>query len=857
MWKVTRKGLAGHKLRFLLTALAVVLGVSFIAGTLVLTATIQKTFDDLFADINRGTDAAVRSSNVIKGNFGNDQRANVPASLVAVVKQTPTVEDAVGNIQPYAQAVDNNDKAIGGNGPPTFGLGWDPNPKLNQFHLVSGHAPQADDEIVVDKQTADKGHFHVGQQVTILTTKAPRKYVLAGIAKFGTVDSLAGASIILFTPAEVQRVAGVNNEFSQISVVAKPGVSQTQVAQDIQHTLTTADPAHAGQYQVITGKALTKENQDAVHKALGFISTALLVFAFVALIVGMFIIYNTFSIVVAQRMREMALLRAIGASKRQVLASVIGESVVVGVLASAVGVIAGIGLSIGLKAVMNAVGFQIPGSGVVLRPSAVIIGLLVGTIVTIISAVVPARQAARVPPIAAMRAVALERPINRFRRLVIGGLILAVGILSLFAGLFGNSGISLVGIGALLMLVGVFVVSPLFARQLARTIGVPLTRLRGIVGSMARENAARNPRRTATTGAAVMIAVSLVGFITIFAASANASIGSAIDQQLKTDYIVTLKGGGGPGGGGLSPVLAEKIKALPQIEAATPIRLGSAEITGNNTFLAAADPATVGQLYDFGVQSGTIAALASPNAIAVSTRKADSKHLKVGSVLPARFVQTGNVPLNVAFIYKNNTLAGDYIISLATFEKNFPPQLQLDSQIFAKLKPGVSTAAGRAAIAPLVKPYPNADLKDNAQYKADQKKQVNQVLVLVYVLLFLAVIIAFIGIVNTMTLSIYERTREIGLLRAVGGSRRQVRSMVRWEAVIIALFGTLLGIALALFFGWAVVDALHDQGFTKFSAAPLSLVIIVVITGVATLGWASLPARRAARLDVLKAVGQE
>jgi putative ABC transport system permease protein len=377
-------------------------------------------------------------------------------------------------------------------------------------------------------------------------------------------------------------------------------------------------------------------------------------------------------------MREMALLRAIGASKRQVLASVIGESVVVGVLASAVGVIAGIGLSIGLKAVMNAVGFQIPGSGVVLRPSAVIIGLLVGTIVTIISAVVPARQAARVPPIAAMRAVALERPINRFRRLAIGGLILAVGILSLFAGLFGNSGISLVGIGALLMLVGVFVVSPLFARQLARTIGVPLTRLRGIVGSMARENAARNPRRTATTGAAVMIAVSLVGFITIFAASANASIGSAIDQQLKTDYIVTLKGGGGPGGGGLSPVLAEKIKALPQIEAATPIRLGSAEITGNNTFLAAADPATVGQLYDFGVQSGTIAALAAPNAIAVSTRKADSKHLKVGSVLPARFVQTGNVPLNVAFIYKNNTLAGDYIISLATFEKNFPPQLQLD-----------------------------------------------------------------------------------------------------------------------------------------------------------------------------------
>ncbi len=854
MWKVTLKGLAGHKLRFLLTALAVVLGVSFIAGTLVLTATIQKTFDDLFADINRGTDAAVRSSNVIKGDFGNDQRANVPASLVAVVKKTPTVEDAQGNIQPYAQAVDNNDNAIGGNGPPTFGLGWDPNPKLNQFHLVSGHEPRADDEIVVDKQTADKGKFQVGQKVTILTRNAPKKYVLVGVAKFGTVDSLAGASIILFTPAEVQRVAHVSNKFSQISVVAKPGVSQTQVAQDIRATLAANDLTG---YQVITGKALTKENQDSVRKALGFISTALLVFAFVALIVGMFIIYNTFSIVVAQRMREMALLRAIGASKRQVLASVIGESVVVGVIASAVGVAAGVGLSIGLKAVMNAVGFEIPGSGVVLHPNAIIIGLLVGTIVTIVSAVVPARQAARVPPIAAMRAVALERPINQFRRLGIGGVILALGLASLFAGLFGGKGISLVGIGALLMLVGVFVVSPLFARQLARIIGGPLTWLRGIVGSMARENAARNPRRTATTGAAVMIAVSLVGFITIFAASANASIGSAIDQQLKTDYIVTLKGNGGGPGGGLSPVLAKKIQALPQIEAATPIRLGSADIAGGATFLAAADATTVAQLYDFGVKTGSVADLSATNTIAVSTRKADSKHLKVGDLVPARFVQTGKVPLRVAFTYKNNGFAGDYIISLATFEKNFAPQFQLDAQIFAKLKPGVSAAQGRAAIEPLVKPYPNADLKDNAQYKADQKKQINQVLVLVYVLLFLAVIIAFIGIVNTMTLSIYERTKEIGLLRAVGSSRRQVRSMVRWEAAIIALFGTLLGIAMALFFGWAVVDALRDQGFTKFSAAPASLVAIVVITGVATLGWASLPARRAAKLDVLRAIEQE
>jgi putative ABC transport system permease protein len=852
MWKVTFKGLAGHKLRFLLTALAVILGVSFIAGTLVLTATIQKTFDDLFADINRGTDAAVRAHEVFS-DFGGGQRPNIPASLVGIVRQTPSVEAAVGNLQAFAQVVDKHGKIIGGNGPPTFGLGWDPNPKLNQFHLVAGHPPQAGNQIVIDKHTADKGGFHVGDLVTVLTSKAPRRYQLVGIARFGTVDSLAGASMTLFTPAEMQRVAGVQKQYSQIAVVAKPGVSQTHVAQDIRRTL----GAHGqGKYEVITGKALTKESQDSVHKALRFITTALLVFAFVALIVGMFIIYNTFSIVVAQRMREMALLRAIGATQRQVLGSVIGESVVVGVLASAIGVGAGVLLSIGLKRLMNALGFGIPGNSVVLKPSAVIIGLLVGSVVTIFSATIPARQAARVPPIAAMRAVALERPINRFRRVGIGGAILALGVALLFSGLYGGSGILFVLVGALLMLVGVFVVSPLFARQLARVIGVPLTRLRGVVGSLARENAARNPRRTATTGAAVMIAVSLVGFITIFAASANASIGSAIDQQLKTDYIVTLKGGGGgpPGLSGISPSLSRRIAALPEIQASTPIRLGEVSVSGSRTFVGSAEPRAISQLYDFGVVAGSVTAL-RPDGIAVSTRKASSKHLKLGDLVPVKFVKTGVVPLRVAFIYRNNTLVGDYVVSLANYERNFAQQL--DFLIWAKLEPGVTADQGRRAIEPLVAKYPNADLKDNAQYKADQKKQVNQVLLLVYVLLFLAVIIAFIGIVNTMTLSIYERTREIGLLRAVGSSRRQVRSMVRWEAAIIALFGTVLGLLMALVLGWAVVRALHDQGFTRFSPAPVQLVFIVVFTAIATLIWASLPARRAAKLDVLRAIDQE
>jgi len=851
VWKVTRKGLVAHKVRFLLTALAVIIGVAFMAGTSVLTATIQQTFDDLFADIYRTTDAVVRAPEVLDSDFGTGQRPNVPASLTEIVKRAPSVEAVVGQVTgPYAQVVGKNGKAIGGNGPPTFGLGWVTNPTLNQFHLVTGRPPRTSDEIVIDRHTADEGNLQVGDRVTVLTTKPARQYSVVGTARFGTADSLAGASITLFTMSEAQRIANSRGQFGEISVVAKDGVSQDEVTRDIEEQLDRE--GFGKKYEVVTGDAITKENQDAIDKQLGFIRIGLSIFALVALIVGAFIIYNTFSIVVAQRLREMALLRAIGASRRQVLGSVIGESLIVGLVASAIGVVVGVFVALGLKALLNAIGFGLPGSGVVVRPSAIVTALVVGVVITLVSAVVPARQAARIPPIAAMRVVALERPLNRALRTGIGLAITVLGVLLMALGLFGSSGIAAVGVGALLVLLGVFVLSPLFARGLALAIGLPLRKIKGITGELARENAARNPRRTATTGAAVMIAVSLVGFITIFAASANKSIGAAIDSQLKTDYIVTSgQGNGAPVG--LSPALGEAIAALPEVAASTPVRLGQAGINDSRVFVNAIDAVAGAQVSDFDGVAGSFAAI-EDNGIAVSKRKADANDWKLGSKIPVTFVKTGKVPLTVRYIYKANTF-GDYFISLKTYEKNFTDQL--DFLILAKLKPGVSAEAGRKAIEPLLKPYPIAELKDNAQYKADQKQQVNQVLNLVYVLLFLAVIIALIGIANTMTLSIHERTKELGLLRAVGESRRQTRSMIRWEAVIIALLGTLLGIVIALFFGWAIIEALHDEGFTKFSAAPVQLLVIVVIGGFSAVLAALLPARRAARLNVLEAIQHE
>jgi putative ABC transport system permease protein len=854
MWRITRKEIAAHKLRFVLLALAVILGVAFMSGTQVLTATINKSFDDLFADINRGTDAVVRAPEVLKSDFGpgGGTRPRIAASVADLVRRAPGVEAAEGNVQlDYAQIVDKNRKAIGnpGSGAPSLGFGWDPNPRINPFHVVPpGRPPAADDEVVIDKHTADDAKFHIGDRAEILTPKPPKTYRIVGIAKFGTADSLLGASAALFTLPEVQRIADAPNQFDQVSAVAATGVTQEQLKANIQSTLAQRPDLNL---EVLTGKELTKENQDDVHKAIGFFSTALLIFALVALLVGMFIIYNTFSIIVAQRKREMALLRAIGASRTQVLGAVIGESVVVGLVASALGVAGGVLLAAGLKAVLAAFGLDIPASGIVLPTSAIVTGLAAGTLITIFSAVFPARQAARVPPIAAMRDVALERPPNRGLRLAMGGGLTILGIVVLFLGL-GGSGIALVGLGALLVLIGVFVLGPLFARGFSRAIGAPIAAIKGMTGKLARENAARNPKRTATTASALMIGVALVGFITIFAASAKASVSAAIDNTLKTDYVVT----GGQGSPTLSPALDREIAALPVIQASTPLRAGQAKIDGSTVQVEAADPTTASQLIDVKPLAGNFETLTA-NGLAVSKDKADSKHWAIGSQVDAQFVKTGKTPvlLTIQMIYKEKLLAGDYFMSLTSFENYFKDQL--DFVIFAKLRPGITAEEGRAALEPVVAKYPNADLKDNAQYKADQEAQVTQIVNLVYALLFLAVFIALIGIVITLLLSIYERTRELGLLRAVGTSRSQVRSIVRWESVIISLLGTLVGLVVGVFFGWSVVQALKDEGFDKFAVAPVQLVVVVIIAAILGVVAAIWPARRASKLDVLLAIGQE
>jgi putative ABC transport system permease protein len=858
MFKVTWKGLIAHKLRFVLTGIAVILGVAFISGTFVFTATIQQTFDDLIANIYKGTDAQVRGPEAFKqdqGGPGATPRPPILASVQQIVAQAPGLAAAQGNVQiDYAQLVNNKGKAIGnpGQGAPALGFGWNPVKKLNQFNLVpGGHPPRSADEVVIDKGSADKGHLRVGKTVKVLTGLPPKNYKIVGIARFGTADNLAGASVVLFTIPQAQRIAGLPGKFDYIDVVGKPGLSQDELAANIRKTL---QQHGLGTLEVVTGKKLIEENQSQIGKALGFLNTGLLIFAFVALIVGAFIIYNTFSIVVAQRTREMALLRAIGASTRQVLGSIIGESLVIGVIASAIGVFGGIALALGLRWVMSLLGIDLPGSGAVVPARAVIWGMLVGIVVTLLSSIVPARNAARVPPIAALRDVAIERPIRKGVRLGIGGGLGLIGLIALLSGLFGGASIWFVIVGAVLIFVGVFVLGPLYARFVSSVLGVPIARIKGITGTLARENAGRNPKRTSVTAAALMIGVALVGFITVFATSAKQSFLGAIDAQISSDYVINS--GGSFGGTGLSPRLDRELAKLPVIEASTPVRVGFAEVNKSVDLIAAVDPVPAQKLFALKSAGGKLSDL-TPDGIAISKKSADKNHWKIGSTIPVKFAKTGSTRLRVEMIYdeKQIVLPGANLISLQGYEKHFSQQL--DALIFAKLKPGVSPEAGRKAIEPLLKGYPTAKLQDNAQYKADQVKNLNQLLGLIYGLLIFAVIIAFIGIANTLALSIHERTREIGLLRAVGESRRQVRSMIRWESVIISLLGTLLGLAIGLFFGWAVVVALHDQGITTFDPGIVTQILIVVFAGLSGVVAAIFPARRAAKLDVLRSISSE
>ena len=857
MWKVTIKGLLAHKVRFVLTSLAVILGISFLSGTQVLTATIRNTFDDLFGEIFENTDVQVRGVQPVDSSFfGETPRTPVSQATLDTVLSVDGVAVASPGVDvPYAQVIGSDGEEIGGGGPPTFGFSYDPNPDLNPFVIEDGgNPPETDDQIVIDKRTADEGDLAVGDQVTVLTQQAPKAYELVGIAKFGTADSPGGASVVQFTLAEAQRIVNLPaDQFSNIGVIGDEGVSQNELADRIRVALSSE------QVDVVTGQQLTEESQDDIDSFLSVFSAFLTGVALVGLLAACFIIYNTFSIVVAQRRREMAILRAIGASTRQVTTSILIEAVIVGLIASTIGFAVGVLIAGVLRAAFAAFGFDIPADRILIPPGAFVTALIVGTFVTVISATIPARRGARIPPVAAMRDVAIERKRGLGVRAVVGTIVLVGGMALVLFALFGSPDNALVlfVVGTIATFAGVVVLGPFIARPVSKFLGAPLPRLRGITGTIARENAVRNPRRTAATAAALMLGVSLVGFVTIFAASANASISKTLDNELQTDFVVTA--GSGFGGTALSPAVATAVGELPEIAASSGVRYAGVDVPFGAPFVTAFDTSVASELLDLGVDEGALEDL-TVDGIAVTRELADDQGLTVGSVIPVVFPSsTEPVPLTVQAIYEGSEvgMTGDYVISMESFDAHYLPQQQLDFFVLATLAPGVTAEAGRAAIEQAIAPFPTAELQSNAEFKELQEQMITQFVTFIYVLLFFIVIIAILGVINTLVLSIHERRREIGLLRAVGMSRAQVRSSVRWESVIISVLGTVLGLALGLFFGWSLIRAVREEGFTEFAAAPVQLLVVVLIAIVVGIGAAYFPARRAVKLDILQTIATE
>jgi putative ABC transport system permease protein len=851
MWRFALKSSLGKKLRLFSTALSVMLGVAFLSGTLVFTDTIKQTFDDLFADVFENTDTYVRSTTSIDMAFGGSQRGRIPDSVLTTVRNVEGVADAQGFVEGFAQIVDANGDPIGnpGEGAPTFGNSY-VSGVLSPWRLTGDSRSPGPDELVIDKGSADKGDLAIGDMVTVLTQTGPHTFPLVGIARFGTADSPGGASFAIFDLATAQQVLlDRPGELNAVMVAAAEGVSEQELTARVATVLPDG-------VEALTGTAITDEAQSDVEEGLSFFNTFLLVFAVIALVVACFTIYNTFQIIVTQRTKEMALLRAVGATARQVLGAQLLEAVIVGLLASVVGLGAGVIVAGLLKGMLAAFGIDIPAGGTVFQSRTAVVALLVGTTVTVVSAIFPSLRASRVPPLAAMREVALERRGHSPRRLLSGGLVTACGTVALVSGLAG-SGIAWVGVGAFLIFVGAFVLGPLVARPAVRVFGGPLPAVAGITGDLARENAMRNPKRTARTGGALMVGVALVAAITIIAASAKDWIRDVWGEQFTGDFVVTT---GSVGFGGLSTDVAAQLAALPELDTVTGIRAGLAEVSdsGANSYsdqtYVAVDPATAGRIFDIGMLSGSIDAL-TPGGVLLHDGEAGDRKLTVGDSLDFRFLDGTTRTLIVEGIYDEDALAGKFVVAHALHAQSGGDQF--DFAVYITKASGVSAAAAEAAIGRVTEAHANAEVSRKSQYVDDQAAQLDQLVNLIYGLLGLAVIIALFNIANTMALSIHERTRELGLLRAVGMTRRQTRTAVRWEAVLVTLLGTGLGIVIGAVFGWSISVALRDEGLTAFVLPVPALVLIVVLAVLGGVLAAARPARRAAKLDVLRAIGAE
>jgi putative ABC transport system permease protein len=845
MFKLTLRNLSANKRRLIGTSLAVCLGVAFLAGTFVLGDTMAANFDRLFTTGVGQTDAVVRNANQIGGDVETAQ-ALVPQDVVDRVDDVDGVASSAPSIQGLGQLTSSDGEAIGGYGPPTIAASWIDDDALNSWDLVEGRAPRGLHEIVINQGAADEGDLELGDTTTVQGATSVEARIV-GIATIGGEDGLGPSTYVAFSPEGArENILGGRDGATEVLVEADDGVSATELRDRLADDL-------GGDVQVLTGDELVQEQNDQINgDFLGFLRTFLSVFGGIALLVAAFSINNTFSIIIAQRKRDSALLRAIGASRRQVLGSMVLETLLVGVIASLIGLGAGIGIAIGLKAMFSAFGFSLPAGGLTLKASSLIIAPVVGLLITIVAGIGPSIRGSRVPPLAALRDVSIDRSDASRPRLVIGTLMTVAGVyVVVSAALTGAGGLPIAGLGALLVVAGAVTLGPVVAKPISSVLGRPLARTRGMPGSLARRNAMRNPRRTSSTAAALLVGVGVVSLFTVFAASLKASIDDSVSQSFGGDLVIQSSGFGG---GGLSPQLAGAIGELPEVSSATGMSYGEIQLDGSNGLagVTVADLAVMTQTLDIDPVDGDLPGLSGAE-IAVSTKYAEDHDLAVGDPMTARFQDGQQVDMTVGATYDDPELVGDLTVPKDLWADH---SIQvIDTNVLVALADGVSVDDGEQAVQAVADRFGKPEVMDRQEYIDVATAGVDGMLTLVYVMLALAIIIALMGIANALSLAIHERTRELGLLRAVGTTRRQMRSMVRWESVLVALLGAVGGIAVGTFLGWALVKAADADGFISVFQVPVGSLAVVLLVGALAGALAAIrPARRAARLDILEAI---
>nr|MDT0661800.1 FtsX-like permease family protein [Micromonospora sp. DSM 115978] len=842
--KLALRSLRAHKLRLGLTAIAVILGVSFVSGTLIFRDTMSQSFDNLFSEAYAEVEIVVRAER----SFSTEESVvrPVPESVLTTIdERVPDADIVYGSLEGYAAVVGSDGEVIGATGTPQVGGAWVDDP-TSGMKIVSGTQPQAPDEMILDKVSADAGGLSPGDEVRVLTQGPTQTMRMTGTFEFtGRQSQLNGVmSYTAFLPEVAQQLLVKEGHYSEILVFAKRGVPQDQVLRQVEAVLPVGFQATTGQEEIEEAKAQIKEFLD-------FVGIFLLVFAAVSIFVGSFIIFNTFAMLVAQRTRELALLRAIGASRSQVTRSVLGEALGIGIIGSTLGLAAGAGLALGLEELIGLIGVELPTTGLTLNGSTIFWSYLVGIVVTAVAAYFPARRASNIPPVAAIRDE-VGIPARSGRARVIGGSItIAIGVLAVLMG-FGSASSStqdatfLVGIGTGIVLLGIGLLGPVLSRHVTGAIGWPFARLAGPVGRLSRENARRSPRRTAATAAALMIGLTLVSLVSVLAASMKASVDAVFEREFGADYSMEATSFTG-----FSADALRAVENAPGVRTVTPVQYGAVEVNGERLLLMVADPAQLAGPIKLDVEDG--ASSLGRDELLVQRSVADARGWRVGSTVTAEYPDGATASVRIAGIYAESQLVTrQYIMTPDSYRPHAPTSL-----VNAAYVDTIDGVRVRSALESALAAYPNVTLQDRQEAKEKARGDVDELLGIVIVLLLLSIVIAALGIVNTLALSVIERTREIGLLRAVGMSRRQLRRMVRYESVVIALYGAALGVLLGLLFGWANQRIMVEQGVEVLSIPYGQLALYTAAAALVGVIAAIWPARRAARMDILRAIATQ